>query len=77
MNSAAGFLMVGAGAGGGDRNGCAVCVLKWKCPLLWVSRYTRNYEPASEVLILMAIALMAFFLFFLSGLITNQCCLAS
>ena len=64
MNSAAGFLMVGAGAGGGDRNGCAVCVLKWKCPLLWVSRYTRNYEPESEVLILMALALMAFFFFF-------------
>ena len=64
MNSAAGFLMVGAGAGEGDRNGCAVCVLKWKCPLLWVSRYTRNYEPASEVLILMALALMAFFFFF-------------
>ena len=56
--------MVEAGAGGGDCNGCAVCVLKWKCPLLWVSRYTRNYEPASELLILMALALMAFFFFF-------------
>lgn len=52
MNSAAGPLMVGAGAGEGDSDGYAVCVLKWKCPLPWVLRYTRNYEPASEVLIL-------------------------
>ena len=51
MNSAAGFLMVGAGAGGGDRNGCAVCVLKWKCPLLWVSRYTRNYAKDGKLYI--------------------------
>lgn len=61
MNSAAGPLMVGAGVGRGDSNSCAVRILKWKCPLLWVSRYTHNYEPASEVLILMALALMAFF----------------
>lgn len=64
MNSAAGPLMVGAGAGEGDSNGYAVCVLKWKCPLPWVLRYTRNYEPASEVLILMALVLMASFFFF-------------
>lgn len=76
MNSTASPLMVGTGAGGGDSNACAVCMLKCKCPLLWVSRYAHNYEPVSEVLILMAFALMALF-FFLSCLITNQCCLAS
>lgn len=76
MNSAAGPLIAAAGASREDIDACAVCLLKCKCPLLWVSRYTRNYEPTSEVLILMALALMAL-LFFLSHLITNQYCLAS
>lgn len=67
--------MVGAGLGGGHINACAVRMLKCQRPLLWVSRHAHNYKPVSEVLILMEFALMA--LFFLSSLITNQCCLAS
>lgn len=59
MSSAAGLPMMG----GGGVIACAVCMLKCKCPLLRFPRYTRNYEPASEVLILMALALMAFFFF--------------
>lgn len=38
----------GSRGGWGDINACAVCVLKCKCPLLWVPKYARNYEAASE-----------------------------
>lgn len=55
--------MTRAEAGGRAVNACAASVLKCKCPLLWVSRYAHNYEPTSEVLILMALALMALFFF--------------
>lgn len=63
MHSAARPPVVGTGTGGGEITARAGCVLKCKCPLLWVLRYAPNYEPASEVLILMAFALMALFFF--------------
>lgn len=61
MDSSAGPIMMGGGVGGGNINACAMCMLKCKCPLLRVVRHTHHYEPASEVLILMALALMALF----------------